>query len=56
MVVTIDIKEDLRYQQGKLDTAKRMLQAGIDILQVQHFTEIEISQLKSLAKELQNLQ
>ena len=52
MPVTIDIREDLRYQQGveegKIETAKAMFEDGFDILTIQRITRLEIADLLEL--------
>ena len=60
MPVTIDIREDLRYQQGveegveqkAIDTARRLLKKGLDVIFVQEATDLPMKQVEEIAKSV----
>ena len=56
MPVTIDIREDIRYQQGEeqanIKTALKMLQNGVNISIIENYTGLDTKKLEELAKSL----
>lgn len=60
MPVTIDIKQDARYQQGveegveqkAFDTARRMFESGLEFSLIQNVTGLEKTKLEEIAKSI----
>ena len=61
MPVTIDIREDLRYQQGvevgqeekSMIVAEKLLKRGMDILSVQEITGLSLDKLQEIVRRLE---